>query len=227
MSSRLWLGLGVVIAVSLVAGLLYNSFFNVRGYSDPLYQIEQRVLVQPVQSWIAVWGDMGRPEFASPSAQVFKDLFIDPIDATRNTSIQVLMVEELGYFRAQELLFYGQQYAGGYPEIVFLWLGYWLAPILLIALGFTTVLLLRAFLHAVCRGYVLTAILLIYLYFAFTLAYIGGMLNFVLATTFPFKIAAPIIAYFWERSLLNTRAISTAPLPRGGQLRALPARRIR
>lgn len=227
LSSRLWVGLGIIIVISLVAGLLYNSFFNVRGYSDPFYQIEQRVFVQPVQLWIAVWGDIGRPEFASPSAQVFRDLFVDPIDPTRNTSIQVLMAEELGYFRAQELLFYGQQYAGGYPEIFFLWLGYWFAPLLLLTLGFTTVLLLRAFLHAVCRGYVLTAIFIIYLYFAFTLAYIGGMLNFVLATTFPLKIAAPIIVYLWERSLLNSRANMMAPLRGAERRQPLAARRVR
>lgn len=203
LSSRLWVSIGIMVVTALLVGLVYNSFFNVRGYNDPFFQIEQRVFVQPIQFWVGTWEQMGGAGTAMPSGQIFRDLFVAPIDPAKNTSIQVLMANELGYHRAAELLSYGQQYAGGYPEIMFLWLGYWFAPVMLLILGIFTVLLLRFFLRTVCRGFVITPIFIVYLYFAFTLAYIGGMLNFVLAWTFPVKIILPILVYNWEKSIIS------------------------
>ena len=183
--------LGVVI-------LLLHSIINVRGYEDPVELLMQRTLIQPVELWWATWDNLGKYWIGS-FEEVWTDLFRYPIDPTRNTSMQMLMLRNLGYDRAKELLDMGQQYTGGYPEVLFELLGPWLA--LPVAVGFSvpTAILLRMCVLAVCERRLLTAFMAMYVFFGFSLLFIGGMLNFLLAWTFWVKIAVLGVVYIVER----------------------------
>ena len=136
--------------------------------------------------------------YVTVEEEVWVDLFIYPIDPTRNTSMQMLMLRNLGYDRAKELLDMGQQYTGGYPEVLFELLGPWLA--LPVALGFrvVTAILLRMCVLAVCECRLLTAFMAMYVFFGFSLLFIGGMLNFLLVWTFWVKIAVLGFVYIVE-----------------------------
>jgi Family of unknown function (DUF6418) len=193
---------GIVASVSLV-GLLINSFYEVRNYADPIFQMTQRTFVQPVQLWATTWADVDFARDIWPSNEVFDQVFVNPLNPDSNTSIQYLMSRELGYFRTRELLFHGQQYAGGYPEIFFDLFGAWFALPIFTLLGIVTALMLRIVIASLVRGKVFTGILAIYVYFGFTLTYIGGMLNFLLAPTFAAKVVLLVVAAIWEDSLVN------------------------
>jgi Family of unknown function (DUF6418) len=193
---------GRVIMLSLlgsaVAGLVLNSVINVREYDDPLRLIMQRTMVQPVELWWMTWKDIGVGSHPGPAA-MWNSLFVNPIDPARNTSIQALMLINVGDDRTRELLAMGQQYAGGYPEVLFELFGPYLALPVAAAFGLVTALLLRLVVTATCQGRAFTALLALYVYFGFSLLYIGGMLNFLLAWTFWLKLLALAVACAIER----------------------------
>ncbi len=189
----------------VIAALLLNSVINVRGYDDPLQALTQRTLVQPVELWWTTWNDLGR--YSSDSfGDTWNGLFINPIDPTRNTSIQVLMLKNLGGERSQELLGMGQQYAGGYPEILFELLGVWLALPAVLMFSLSTATLLRMCVIAVCERRFMTAFMSLYVVFGFSLLFIGGMLNFLVAWTFWVKCGLLAVAALFERFLNRGRA---------------------
>ena len=186
----------VALAFGLSA-LLVHSLVTVRGYDDPLAQFTQRTLVQPVQLWWTTWRDL--QERATDPSLAWDAAFVNPIDPTRNTSIQVLMIKNLGEARAAELLDNGQQYAGGYPEILFELLGPFLALSASLAFGVATAWLLRLIVVSTAHGRVATAFMAIYVCFGFSLLYIGGMLNFLLVWTFWAKCGLLAVAAVLER----------------------------
>jgi predicted outer membrane lipoprotein len=183
---------------SAMAGLVLNSVINVREYDDPLRLIMQRTMVQPVELWWMTWKDIGVGSHPGPAA-MWNSLFVNPIDPARNTSIQALMLINVGDDRTRELLAMGQQYAGGYPEVLFELFGPYLALPVAAAFGLVTALLLRLVVTATCQGRAFTALLALYVYFGFSLMYIGGMLNFLLAWTFWLKLLALAVACAIER----------------------------
>jgi len=187
----------------MVAGLLYNSYYNVRDYREPLYEVQERVLVQPVHLWANAWD---RVEFAKVSDPINTHAareILDPIDASRNSTIQYLMTLELGYFRAAELTRLGQAYNGGYPEVHFELLGAWLPFISLPLMGFLSAWFLCLCLRLLYRNLVLTSILGFYVYFGLTLHYTSGMLTFALAPTYWIKIVLFMICWAVERHLVQ------------------------
>lgn len=190
----------VVVAISLLglalAELLAYSLTSVRGYDDPADQFLQRSVVQPVQLWWMTWH--GLSESSTNAGLAWDAAFLNPLDPTRNTSIQALMIKNLGGARAGELLDNGQQYAGGYPEILFELLGPITALAVALAFGIATAWLLRLIVLSVVRGHLLTAVLATYVFFGFSLLYIGGMLNFLLAWTFWMKCFALTVAAHLE-----------------------------
>jgi len=186
-----------VVGICLVIVLIRNSVVSVRAYDDPVAMIKQRVLIQPAELWWATWDRQIQNGEWTPG-MAWKLMFEDPIDASRNTGIQYLMVKALGYERARDLLSQGTQYAGGYPEVLLELAGPYAALPLAFLFAAVTLTLLRLVLIAVSRGCLATAIMGIYVYYGFTLLYIGGMLNFLTTPTFWLKVAMLFIVYWFE-----------------------------
>jgi hypothetical protein len=187
------------LAAAAIGMLLFNSFYNVRGYRDADLQFQQRSIVQPVELWATAL-DRLEQRGGAPSPSTWYDTFTNPVDPTRNTTIQALMIQDLGYARATELLEAGQQYAGGYPEILLELVGFLPGVVFAIAFALVSAWVLRFAVIALCRGYLMTAWITIYIYFGTSLFYIGGMLNFVLAISYWIKIAILAAVYLFEKS---------------------------
>jgi hypothetical protein len=201
------------MGVLSILSLLLNSVVNVRAYDDPAEQLTQRILIQPVELWWTTWNDLGAFS-SSKTGEVWQDLFINPIDPTRNSSIQMLMLRNLGYDRTQELVGMGQQYTGGYPEVLFELLGPWLALPVAFVFSVLTAVLLRICVLAVCERRLLTAFMAMYVYFGFSLLFIGGMLNFLLPWTFWVKVSVLCLVYVVERHIHAVGQRSSHPVRR-------------
>ena len=202
----------VLLLLALTSYALYNSLFNVRSYSDPVQAFVQRSLVQPTELWWVTWESSIRNGELN-QARAFHQMFVDPIDGTRNTGIQFLMAKELGHARAASLLFYGEQYAGGYPEVLFELLGpYWAWPAMFVFAGVTLNFLRIAFI-AVLNQRLGTAIFSIFLFYGFSVLYIGGMLNFLQAPTLYVKIALLIGFMLYERPPTRRPAVTMTRAP--------------
>jgi hypothetical protein len=198
--SKITLLFAIGVGALGVVSLLLHSVINVRGYDDPVELLIQRTLIQPVELWWVTWADLNKYS-GSSFEEAWIDLFTQPIDPTRNTSIQMLMLRSLGYERTKELLDMGQQYTGGYPEVLFELLGPWLG--LPVALGFSvpTAMLLRMIVLAVCERRILTALMAMYVLFGFSLLFVGGMLNFLAAWTYWVKVTVLFVVYVVERNI--------------------------
>ncbi|WP_448585427.1 DUF6418 domain-containing protein [Thermaurantiacus sp.] len=191
----------VVTAVLAIGFALYNSMVNVRGYEDPSEAFVQRALIQPAELWWVTWDSSVR-EGRIDGSLAWSLMFDEPLDPTRNTGIQYLMVKALGDERARDLLFMGEQFAGGYPEVIFELFGPLLAWPILIVYGFGTALLIRMVVWSVSQGIFMTSVLAVWVYFGFSLLYIGGMLNFIVTPTFWLKMATLMIVGTVEVLLL-------------------------
>ena len=189
-------------SVLMVSGLLYNSYYNVRDYREPLYEIQERVLVQPVHLWANAWDRVDFDNVSDPVNDYAVREVLDPIDRERNSTIQYLMMLELGYFRAAELTELGQAYNGGYPEVHFELLGAYLPFLTLPLAGFIAAWLLSLCVTLLYRNLVLTSVMGLYVYYGLTLHYTGGMLTFVLAPTYWVKIALFLACWAVERQLV-------------------------
>jgi hypothetical protein len=99
----------------------------------------------------------------------------------------------------------GTQFAGGYPEIFFELLGTWFALPVALLFGIATTWLLRVVVRAICLGRVATALCGVYVFYGFTLLYVGGMLNFLIVWTFWVKCGALLVV-----SLIERRHVATA-----------------
>ncbi|WP_407875399.1 DUF6418 domain-containing protein [Qipengyuania nanhaisediminis] len=176
-------------SVAMVSGLLYNSYYNVRDYRDPLHEIRERVLVQPVQLWANSWERVDFSDPADPINEYAVGEILNPMDFERNSTIQYLMTVELGYFRAAELTELGQAYNGGYPEVHFELLGAYLPFLTMPLAGLIAAWFLSLFLGLLYRNLVLTSVLGLYVYFGLTLHFTGGMVTFLMTPTYWVKIA--------------------------------------
>lgn len=199
LTSRFAVGATAFMAAAAIGMLLFNSFYNVRGYRNADEQFQQRSLVQPIELWATAIERLEQ-RGGAPSSSTWYDTFVNPIDPTRNTTIQALMIQDLGYSRAYELLDAGQQYAGGYPEILLELVGYWPGLVFALAFAIVSAWLLRLSVVCLCRGYLLTSAMAIYVYFGTSLLYIGGMLNFILVASYWIKIAVLVLLFFFEKS---------------------------
>lgn len=212
-----------LLGVGLTATLLH-SVINVRGYDDPAEQFYQRIVVQPVELWMSTFAEL---DARAPDsfASVWDGLFVNPIDPTRNTSVRLLMINSLGFDRALELVDQGEQLAGGYPEIFFELLGAWLALPAALVFGIATAWLLRIVVRAVCLGRFFTGLTGIFVFYGFTLLYIGGMLNFLIVWTFWVKIAALLLMMLIERRHVATAVAGTDPVQLSAIMRDSALRR--
>lgn len=187
------IGLFLLLTIS---GVLYNSMVNVRAYDFPLEMLIQRILIQPAELWWDSWYRIFHQDDFTPGFAWYL-MFEDPFDDERNTGIQYLMVKSLGFDLAESILIQGAQYAGGYPEVLLELFGWGSVPVAFI-FAVVTALLIRKVNVSVCQGQFLTAILSVYVYYGFTLLYVGGMLNFLLVFSFWLKIVALIIVSYLE-----------------------------
>ena len=195
-SKLTWAVCGALLML-VIAAVMYHSLTNVRNYDAPAAKLAQRILVQPIQMWLVTWDNViGKNEWA-PSA-AWELMFQNPLDADRNTGIQFLMLRALGIERTAELLSLGNQYAGGYPEVLVELAGPYAA--LPVAFGFCliTALLLRLIVVSVCRGNFGTMFMAVYVFYGFSLLFIGGMLNFLFVETFAVKVLVLFVIYWLE-----------------------------
>lgn len=179
-----------------ISAVLYNSMVNVRAYDFPLEMLIQRVLVQPAELWWDSWYRIFHLGEFTPDLAWYL-MFDEPFDAARNTGIQYLMVKSLGFQEAEAILLQGAQYAGGYPEVLVELFGWGAVPVAFM-FALVTALLIRKVNLSVCQGRFLTAILAVYVYYGFTLLYVGGMLNFLFVVSFWLKILALILVSIIE-----------------------------
>ncbi|HEU5067773.1 MAG TPA: DUF6418 domain-containing protein [Sphingomicrobium sp.] len=200
-SSRVLVPIGIAMSGVIIAGLLRNSYYNVRGYADPIFEMTQRIMVQPVELYASAWTELDIHRFAI-NWDAIDFLFFSPLATAANTTVQYLMTIELGYFRTVELIDSGTQYAGGYPEILLYVLGGWYSLPAMLIFGIITVALLRLAVLSISKGHLITALLAIYVYYGFTLFYIGGMLNFLTAPSYWLKMIALTLAYYGEGPVL-------------------------
>jgi hypothetical protein len=215
---------GGVAAVLMVGGLVFNSYYNVRDYREPLVEIQERILVQPVQLWANAWERVDFGEFDDPLNDYALREILDPIDPNRNSTIQYLMTLELGYFRSRELTEQEQSYNGGFPEVHFELFGAWLPLLTLPLVGIIGAWFLSLCLALLYRNRVVTSVLGIYLFFGISLHFTGGMMTFMLTPTYWLKIAAFLIAWVVESRILGTAAVleKRRALPPGSRGRAGP-----
>jgi hypothetical protein len=192
-------GAVVVLAAIASAAGISNNLANVRQSQgeEIVSQFWERLLVQPSElGWISYERvfNFGRWQ----PDRVFDFLFQAPLDPSRNTTPQFLMLETVGEPRTNEHISGGFQFAGGFPEIFFELFGPIYAwPFIFgaayIAAGLTSVII-----KGVIQGRYASAFLSLYVLFGFYVMYIGGMLNFIMTLVYWIKIAALAIALLME-----------------------------
>lgn len=198
---------GALGAVILTIGLVFNSYYNVRDYREPLVEIQERILVQPVQLWANAWERVDFEELDDPLNDYAVREILDPIDPSRNSTIQYLMTLELGYFRSAQLTEQEQAYNGGYPEVHFELFGAWLPLLTLPLAGLIGAWFLSLCLALLYRNRIVTSVLGIYLFFGVSLHFTSGMMTFMLTPTYWLKIAAFLLAWIVEGRILNNAAM--------------------
>jgi len=203
LSPKVILPIFAILATIAFVGLLINSYYEVRNYADPMFEIFQRVFVQPVEIFGARWNLVQTGRLDQINYPAIHEVLLYPEDAAGNTTMRYLMIQEIGYFRAMELIDFGTQYAGGYPEIFFELFGTtWAIPLMLL-IGTMTCFLARMVVRNVMRGYFLSALLAVYVGFAFSLVYVGGMLNSLIAPSLAAKAFALLIVNMIEKRILG------------------------
>lgn len=209
----------VLLIGSLIAApAILLSYFSTR-FDDPSqawYSITQRVLVQQAELWWITHERVVDQNLWSLSP-LLERLFVSPIDASRNTTIQWLMEAALGQDAAR-LIGQNTQYAGGFPEIFHEAFGPSLGVLAVVAATAPAAYVLRTFLLAVVRGRPLTMLASGMLLYPFQIMFWGGMLNFLLAWTFWAKLALFAAALILESQFfarISTRLLSRTALQHG------------
>jgi len=185
-------------AILIVIPAIVLSYFSTR-FDDPaeaLHSVHQRMLVQQAEMWWTTHQRVVEQGNWSSSLAVDR-LFVSPLDASRNTSIQYLMELSLGD-DAHRVLGQGTQYAGGFPEILQEVVGPFGGPLAAAVLALAPAILLRVFVLSIIRGQPLTMLSSAWLLYPFQIMFWGGMLNFVLTWTFWAKILLFAAAWSFE-----------------------------
>jgi hypothetical protein len=195
---------GAVAALAAIASAvgIYNNLANVRQFQgdEILSQFWERLLVQPSElGWISYDRvfNFGRWQ----PDRVFDFLFQAPLDASKNTTPQFLMLETIGEPRTYEHISGGFQFAGGFPEIFFELFGPLYAWPFIFGAGYIAAGLTAVVVKGVIQGRYASAFLSLYVLFGFYVMYIGGMLNFIMTPVYWIKIAALAIALLMEARL--------------------------
>lgn len=207
LSARVIVPIIAVLSSIALIGLLMNSYYEVRGYSDPQFQIFQRILIQPVEIFASRWDLVLTGNLSGWNWDAINEVLLNPEDPNVNTTMRYFMVQELGYFRAMELLNYGTQYAGGYPEVFFELFGPGLGLLFALMAGIGTAALARFAVRNILKGRILSAMMTVYVMFALSLIYVSGMLNSLIAGTLAIKIAILVLVFAFERTIFNRGAM--------------------
>ena len=201
--------LALIIFSFVIAALVANNIINVRAYGDPIDQFIQRSLIQPVQLYWTTWRDLdSREMFVN---EIWSWVFFDPIVPDKNTSIQALMAKNIGVQRTAELLSFGQQYGGGYPEILFELFGIYGGLLVGLIFGLISSWLLRFIVVSVAYCRVLTSLIAIYVFYSVSVLYIGGMLNFLLVWIFWVKTCVLIFSHIYESRIYQRQFQALKP----------------
>ena len=191
----------VLAAIVSTVGI-YNNLANVRQYQgeEILSQFWERLLVQPSElGWISYERVFSFGQWQPD--RVYDFLFQAPLDASRNTTPQFLMLETIGEPRTYEHISGGFQFAGGFPEIFFELFGPIYAWPFLFGAGYIAAGLTAVTIKGVIQGRYASAFLSLYVLFGFYVMYIGGMLNFVSTPLYWAKVAALAAALLLEARL--------------------------
>ena len=191
----------VLAAIASAVGI-YNNLANVRQFQgdEILSQFWERLLVQPSElGWISYDRVFNFGQWQPD--RVFDFLFQAPLDASKNTTPQFLMLETIGEPRTYEHISGGFQFAGGFPEIFFELFGPLYAWPFIFGAGYIAAGLTAVVVKGVIQGRYASAFLSLYVLFGFYVMYIGGMLNFIMTPVYWIKIAALAIALLMEARL--------------------------
>jgi hypothetical protein len=193
----------VVVLAAIVSCVgIYNNLVNVRQFhgDEIASQFWERLLVQPSElGWISYQRVFNSGQWQPD--RVFDFLFQAPLDASRNTTPQFLMLETIGEPRTYEHISGGFQFAGGFPEIFFELFGPLYAWPFIFGAGYIAAGLTAVIVKGVVQGRYASTFLSLYVLFGFYVMYIGGMLNFVMTPVYWIKIAALAMALLLEARL--------------------------
>jgi len=193
----------VVVLAAIVSCVgIYNNLVNVRQFhgDEIASQFWERLLVQPSElGWISYQRVFNSGQWQPD--RVFDFLFQAPLDASRNTTPQFLMLETIGEPRTYEHISGGFQFAGGFPEIFFELFGPLYAWPFIFGAGYIAAGLTAVIVKGVVQGRYASTFLSLYVLFGFYVMYIGGMLNFVMTPVYWIKIAALAVALLLEARL--------------------------
>ena len=196
------IGAIVVLAAVVSSVGIYNNLANVRQFQgdEIASQFWERLLVQPSElGWISYERVFSLGQWQPDRAYDF--LFQAPLDASRNTTPQFLMLETIGEPRTYEHISGGFQFAGGFPEIFFELFGPLYAWPFILGAGYIAAGLTAVVVKGVIQGRYASAFLALYVMFGFYVMYIGGMLNFILPPMYWIKVAALAAALLLEARL--------------------------
>jgi uncharacterized protein DUF6418 len=192
-----------VILAAIASGVgIYNNLANVRQFQgdEIASQFWERLLVQPSElGWISYERVFSFGRWHPDRAYDF--LFQVPLDPSRNTTPQFLMLETIGEPRTYEHIMGGFQFAGGFPEIFFELFGPLYAWPFIFGAGYIAAGLTAVVVKGVIQGRYASAFLALYVLFGIYVMYIGGMLNFIQPTIYWIKVAALAAALLLERRL--------------------------
>jgi len=192
----------LALAATVSAVSIYNNLANVRQFEgdEILSQFWERLLVQPSElGWISYERVFNFGQWQPD--RVYDFLFQAPLDASKNTTPQFLMLETIGEPRTYEHISGGFQFAGGFPEIFFELFGPFYAWPFIFGAGYIAAGLSALIVKGVIQGRYASTFLSLYVLFGFYVMYIGGMLNFIITPVYWLKIAALAIALLMEASL--------------------------
>jgi hypothetical protein len=198
------IAIGAIVVLAAVVSIvgIYNNLANVRQFQgdEIASQFWERLLVQPSElSWISYERVFTFGQWQPD--RVYDFLFQAPLDATRNTTPQFLMLETIGEPRTYEHISGGFQFAGGFPEIFFELFGPLYAWPFILGAGYIAAGLTAVVVKGVIQGRYASTFLSLYVLFGFYVMYIGGMLNFILPATYWIKVTALAAALLLEAKL--------------------------
>ena len=156
-------------------------------------------------------------------SQAAFQLFVDPFDPGRDSTMQFLMEKALPLDRAHFILSQGSAYTGGWPE-VFFELGGPLGGFILVALA---AIVFSEFMYFLMRCFVeerfATCFFLTPILFALSVNLLSGMVNSFIQVTFLIKVVVFGMVYVtedrWRSSLFSSlqtgAAVAPTAIPKG------------
>jgi hypothetical protein len=202
---------GIALSILIVIAVVY-SYVVVRGEgTELLAKLSQRILVQQGEMWWMTFKRVFLEGNWNGSFAAHK-LFVDPVDPSRNSTMQFLMEQALPLIRAHRIIGAGSAYSGGWPEVLFE-LGGPIGGFVLVALS---AIVFSEFMFLMTRCIVqeryATCFFLTPILFALSINLVSGMVNSFIQLTFLIKVVAAVVVYVaedrWRSNRLRSRQIS-------------------